>query len=105
MDAVERRLEGRNDLVILERRAGHDEAYEGRPLRLALLLVELLRVPRDLQEPDSLVDVVLVGLLVTLDTAPDLRLFLAPRRDVAAVKRFLDLSVQLVQVNLVDAVL
>jgi hypothetical protein len=65
---------------------------------------ELLGVPSDLQQPDSLLDVVLVRFLVPLDPGPDLRLLLTPRGDVAAVERFLDLSVQLVQVDLVDAV-
>ncbi len=105
VDDVKGWLEGRDHPVTVESRAGQNEAQNRRALRLAVGPVELLSVPRDLQEPDPLLDVVLVRLLVSLDPGPDLRLLFTPRGDVAAVERLLDLPVQLIQVDLVDSVL
>jgi len=53
-------------------RAREDEAHERRPFSLATGPEGLLSVPRDLQEPDSLLDVVLACLLVPNDPGSDL---------------------------------
>ncbi len=66
---------------------------------------ELLGIPRQLQVPDPLLDVVLVSLLVPFDPGTNLGLLLAPLGDIEVVERLLDLPVQLVQVDLIDPVL
>ena len=72
---------------------------------MALAPVELGSIPGELYEADALLDVVLVRLLVPLDPGADLGLFLAPCGDVPALESLLDLPIQLVHVNLFDAVL
>jgi hypothetical protein len=66
---------------------------------------ELLGTPCQLQQSDPLLDVVLVRLFVALDPGQDPGLLLTRGRDVRAAVCLLDLSAQLVRVDLVDTVL
>jgi hypothetical protein len=72
LDDVDGRLESRDHLIILEDRAGQDEAQKSRPFGLSLVPVELGSIPDDLHEPDALLDVVLVSLFMPLDPGLDL---------------------------------
>jgi len=85
-DDVKRRPESVNHRLVFQLRAGQQEADQSGPLRLAFFLEQPVGVLRDLQQPDAV-------------------LLLAPRTDVPAVEGFLDLPIQLVQVDLIDAVL
>ena len=72
---------------------------------MVLALKVLIRIAGDLDEPDPLLEVVLIGGLVLRDMSLKTVLILPPLLYMFAIKGLLDLTVQLVQVHLVDPVL
>jgi len=62
---VKRRPENGNHRLILQFRAGQQEADQGGPFGLAGSLEQLIGILRDLQQPDALLALVLIRLLVT----------------------------------------
>lgn len=62
-DDVKRRPENGSHRLVLQFRADQHEADQAGPLRLAFILEQRMGIAGDLQQPDALLDVVLVGLL------------------------------------------
>ena len=72
---------------------------------MVLALIECIRISSNLYEPDPLLEVVLIGGLVLRDMSLKTVLIFSPLLYMFAIEGLLDLTIQLVQIHLVDPVL